>query len=293
VLSVHAPTALVFVGVAALGASLRWPMTVAGLVALAGPATVLCTVAVDGAKYGVAVSAAAAAMTGAVLGATRRQALERAHQSAEVEVAAARADAEEARAELLAGRNHVARELHDVLAHSLSALSLRLEALETLLGEQPAAVRQELDATKRLVREGLTEARGAVQALREDMGSLEVQLQKLADERHAELSVEGTPRRLAPDVVLAVYRVAQEALTNAGKHAPGARVAVRLGYRPEGLALAVENSPPPSPPVSNELGSSGAGFGLQGIRERVLLLGGRVEARSNGGGWLVETEIPT
>ena len=141
-----------------------------------------------------------------------------------MQVSEARADAERARAELLAGRNHLARELHDILAHTLSALSLQLEALDALIdvGRPTPEVRAQPDSLRRLVREGLDEARGAVRALREDAPPLEEQLARLSGDRHASLSVVGVPRRLAPDVSLALYRVAQEALTNVAKHAAGA-----------------------------------------------------------------------
>ena len=112
----------------------------------------------------------AAALVGAMAGVGRRQSQERAAQAALIRSARPGPRPKRARAELLAGRNHLARELHDVLAHTLSALSLQLEALDALIGAGPALapeVRGQLDGIKRLVREGLDEARGAVRALRE------------------------------------------------------------------------------------------------------------------------------
>ena len=213
-----------------------------------------------------------------------------------MQVSEARADAERARAELLAGRNHLARELHDILAHTLSALSLQLEALDALIEVGPGPtpeVRAQLDGLRRLVREGLDDARGAVRALREDAPPLEEQLARLSGDRHASLSVEGVPRRLAPDVSLALYRVAQEALTNVAKHAPGAPTEVDLAFVDGQVRLAVRNGPSGHPSNgSGKLHRSGAGYGLQGIRERVLLLGGQVEAGPAGDGWQVEAEVP-
>jgi signal transduction histidine kinase len=177
-----------------------------------------------------------------------------------------------------------------VLAHTLSALSIRLEALDSVLGDAAgAAVRDELEATKRLVREGLGEARGAVRALRDDVDSLESELARLAAERHASLSITGTPRPIRPEVALVLYRVAQEALTNALKHAPGAPVEVHLGFDEGVLRLCVRNGAGAAP---SPLAQSGAGYGLHGIHERVLLVGGTVEAGPADSGWLVAAEVP-
>jgi signal transduction histidine kinase len=292
-LAVAAPLALVFVGVASLGASIAWSLDRAfGLVA-AGPLATLVTALAAGHKLGVVLWVVAAALTGIIVGVSRRQAQERTAQAAMMEISEARAEAERARAELLAGRNHLARELHDVLAHTLSALSLQLEALDALISADhpaPAEVRSQLDRTKRLVRDGLDEARGAVQALREDSPPLEDQLTKLAGDRHADIRICGLPRRLSPEVSLTLYRVAQEALTNAVKHAPGAPVDVTLGFDDERVTLSVANGPGRT--NGSNLADSGSGYGLQGIRERVLLIGGHVEAGPAHGGWLVQAEVP-
>jgi signal transduction histidine kinase len=294
-LSAFAPVGLVFAGVAALGAGMTWPAGRAALVAAAGPLAALVSAWGKGTTLLMAVWATTAAVGGLTLGVARRQTQERAAQTARTEVAEARADAEQARAELLAGRNHLARELHDILAHSLSALSLQLEALEALLdaGPEPSLeVRKQLDGIHRLVREGLDDARGAVRALREDLPPLEDQLAKLSGDRRATLNVEGVPRRLSPDVSLALYRVAQEALTNAAKHAPGATAQLDLAFTDEKVRLAVRNGPGVRTNGSAKLAASGAGYGLQGIRERVLLIGGQVEAGPAGDGWTVEAEVP-
>ncbi|HTT87079.1 MAG TPA: histidine kinase [Acidimicrobiales bacterium] len=262
--------AIVFMAVAALAATLRWRIETALALVVAAPLSLVVSAPGAGTHVGAVVGGLAATLTGAILGISRR----------------------EARAELLAGRNHLARELHDVLAHTLSALSLQLEALGAIMGGgQRPEVREQLEATKRLVRESLGEARGAVLALREDGGPLEEQLAKLAGERRATLTVEGSPRSLPADVVLALFRVAQEALTNVVKHAPGATACVTLGYGPSALTLSVENGPPVAPPPAT-LAEAGAGFGLQGIRERMLLIGGRVDAGPHGTGWRVEAEVP-
>jgi signal transduction histidine kinase len=287
-----APLGLVFVGVPALGATLTWPFRLAAWIAATGPASMLITAAAIGRRLDIVFAGLAASLTGALMGISRRDSVQRTEQAALVQVSEARAEAEQARAELLAGRNHLARELHDVLAHTLSALSLQLEALDALISAGTPItpeVREQLDRTKRLVRDGLDEARGAVQALREDAPPLEEQLARLTGTRPAGLHVSGTPRPLQPEVSLALYRVAQEALTNVVKHAPGAVANVELCFDDESVILRVSN---PASGNGSELASSGGGYGLQGIRERVLLLGGAVDAGPEGGGWEVRAVVP-
>jgi signal transduction histidine kinase len=98
---------------------------------------------------------------------------------------------------------------------------------------------------------------------------------------------------LAPDVSLALYRVAQEALTNVAKHAPGATAEIDLDFAEGQVRLAVRNGPGcRRANGSAPLAASGAGYGLQGIRERVMLLGGRVQAGPADDGWGVEAEVP-
>ncbi len=285
----------VFVGVAALGATMVRPLPVSIWTAAAGPLAMLVTRAVAGLPLSYALGGLGAASAGTILGVTRRGSVERAERQAELKVSEARADAERARAELLAGRNHLARELHDVLAHTLSALSLQLEALDAVLGREsavPPAVTEQLEATKRLLREGLEEARGAVRALREDSVPLEDQLAKLAGDRGATMEVVGSSRSLGSDLSLALYRVAQEALTNAAKHAPGSSVALTLGFCDGNVNLSVSNELAPVAGNGSLLAASGAGYGLQGIRERVLLLGGTVEAGPRSGSWVVDARVP-
>jgi signal transduction histidine kinase len=292
-LMAFASIAAVFIGVAAVGATIAWPLRRAAWIVAAGLIAMLIAVPASGRQLGVALAGVSAALTGTVVGVGRRLSLERAAHAALVQVTEARADAEQARAELLDGRNHLARELHDVLAHTLSALSLQLEALDVLIstGSSSDAVREQLDSTKRLVREGLEEARGAVRALREDAEPLEEQLSRLADDRRAGIHVSGQPRQLSPDVTLTLYRVAQEALTNVVKHAPGQLAQIELGFDDDRVSLSVSNARGGSANGS-PLKDSGAGYGLQGIKERVLLLGGRVDVGPTPEGWLVHAEVP-
>lgn len=293
VLTAFAPLGLVFVGVAALGATMTWEPSEAVWIALAGPASMAVTLAAAGKSSAPLGAGAAVVVAGAAMGISRRQSLMATKRYAETRVAEARADAEAARAELLAGRNHMARELHDVLAHTLSALSLHLEALDSVIGRggDPAPeVREQLDVAKRLVRTGLDEARGAVQALREDLPPLEDQLARLAGDGAAAFEMSGACRPLGPEVTLALYRVAQEAITNVVKHAPGATAAISLAFGDSAVSLSVTNDLPRA--NGSPLSSTGGGHGIQGIKERVLLLGGRVEAGPADGGWRVLAEVP-
>lgn len=293
VLTAFAPLGLIFVGVAALGATVAWDIPDAVWVALSGPAALAVTLPSAGESSARLGAGAAAALAGAAVGISRRQSLMVTRRDAETRVAEARADAEAARAELLAGRNHLARELHDVLAHTLSALSLHLEAFDTLIvkhGEPDPEIREQLDIAKRLVRNGLDEARGAVRVLRDDQPPLPDQLARLAGDGSAALEITGEPRPLAPDVSLALYRVAQEAITNVVKHAPGASAAIGLSFGDGSVSLTVTNDLPSA--SHSPLSSTGGGHGIQGIKERVLLLGGRVDAGPADGGWRVAAEVP-
>lgn len=284
--------AMVYPAVAALGVTLALPGRRAATFMVLAIATLFVATAAANTGIGAGIGASAAVLSGAIMGLSRRATHERERERANVRIAEAQAEAERARAELLAGRNHLARELHDVLAHTLSALSLQLQALDALMpgGPPSAQVAAQLEEIKRLVRDGLDEARGAVAALREDLPPLEERLEKLAAERGTSVALTGSPRALPAEVSLALYRVAQEGLTNVMKHAPGAIPEVALDYSDKEVTLSVTNPLPPTNPAAPN--RTGGGYGLQGIRERVLLIGGRVEAGPFDGGWRVEARVP-
>jgi signal transduction histidine kinase len=191
-------------------------------------------------------------------------------------------------------RARLAREIHDVLAHSLAALNMQLEVGEAMLARGRLAPAQ--DAVRRagrLARQGLAETRQAVEMLRGDMLPLPELIGELVDDFRDDAgadiaySVGGRPVALEPDATLALYRAAQEGLTNAHKHARGAPVRVDLRYQPAAVELTVENGP--AGPVEP---GEGGGYGLAGLRERVELAGGRVVAGPSGGGYRVEVTIP-
>ncbi|MGH9171292.1 MAG: sensor histidine kinase [Acidimicrobiales bacterium] len=292
-LAAFAPVAMVWVGVAAVSANAGSRLQTAGIVTVSGPLAMLIAVPASGRPFGLVVSGVAVALAGTLVGASRRQSAQRAEQLAVLEVARDRAEVEGARAQLLEERNRLAREIHDVLAHTLSALSLQLEAMRTVVADHPGtdpAVSEQLERSQRLVREGLDEARTAVGALRDDVKPLAEQLERLCRQRQAELVVSGAARPLDAEVGVALYRVAQEALTNAVKHAPGASATVGLVFSDNSVTLRVENAAPSG--VVHPLAAAGGGYGLQGVRERVSLLGGRVSAGPSVSGWRVEAEVP-
>ena len=288
------PVAMVFPGLAVLSAASQWRVGVAALVGAAGWLAMAVGVLAEGRPAGVLLGGLAAVLGGAVVGITRRQAVERTEQLARMEVEVARTEVERARAELLGERNHLAREIHDVLAHTLAALSLQLEAFGTVVEAEPdtsSAVREQLERTRELVHEGLDEARGAVRALREEPAPLGEQLTKLSAQQHAAFTESGAPATLPAPIVLGLYRVAQEALTNVMKHAPGAAASVALTWSSDAVSLSVANEAR-GVAAPTLLGRSGGGQGLRGIAERLELLGGEVESGPTASGWRVTASVP-
>jgi len=208
----------------------------------------------------------------------------------------------QAQAAALAERQRLAREMHDVLAHSLSGLMLQLEGARLLARENPADPRlpETIERAHHLGKSGLAEARKAIGMLRDaDLPGPE-QLPALAErfERDSgvpcHLTVSGEARPLAAHARLALYRVAQEALTNVTKHARAERVDIALGWDGGRARLTVEDfcvggrSPAPA-----DAAGTGGGYGLTGMRERAELLGGSLTAGPTGHGFRVELEVPT
>lgn len=294
-LAAFSPIALVFLGIATLAAASHWSTGPASAVGGAGLVAVLVASAVNG-NVGVSLGGLAAVFTGVMVGLTRRQAVAHAEQSTRLELASEQAEVARTRAELLSERNHLARELHDVLAHTLAALSLQLEAFATVVDAEPETsprVRDQLERTQLLVREGLEEARGAVRALRDDAVPVEERLAKLAEQHGATFVTSGPLRSLPAETVLTLYRVAQEALTNVMKHAGGAGASMELAYDDASVRLNVDNDVPSvNGAGKSALSRSGGGFGLRGIAERVALLGGEVEVGPVPGGWRVHAVVP-
>jgi signal transduction histidine kinase len=231
-----------------------------------------------------------------VSGAARRSFVERAEQAELLLAQAERASAAEARTAALAERARIARDLHDVLAHSVAALAMQLEAADALLtGGQVDRAHETVLRARDLARSGLEETRRAVSALRADDNPLPVALRDLASGHGASVTVDGPPREVPPEVRDALYRAAQESFTNAHKHAPGTAVRVRLRFDPDEVTVTVTNEPACGGPTP--LAHTGAGLGLIGMRERAAALGGTVEAGPVEAGpvegdWSVRVTIP-
>jgi len=206
--------------------------------------------------------------------------------------------AAQAQAAGLAERQRLAREMHDVLAHSLSGLMLQLEGARMLAAEDPSDPRLPgiIERAHHLGKSGLEEARRAIGMLRDDELPGPERLASLAAQFHevtgvpCQFTVSGQAYELPSEARLAVYRVAQEALTNITKHACPERVEMHLGYEPRRTRLTVENFAMNSEPP--RVASDGPGYGLTGMRERAELLGGELTTAMTRGGFRVELRVP-
>jgi signal transduction histidine kinase len=196
-------------------------------------------------------------------------------------------------------RTRIARELHDVVAHAVSVIVLQARGGRRALGHEPAETRAALDAIEATASQALAEMRRLLEMLRTDDEALAlapqpslVHLDALADQvREAglpvEVAVEGERRDLPTGVDVSAYRIVQEALTNALKHAGPAHARVRVRYGAEELELEVVDT------GAGGGNGDGAGHGLVGMRERASLFGGDVDAGPlPGGGFAVRARLP-
>ncbi|MCX5146429.1 sensor histidine kinase [Streptomyces sp. NBC_00320] len=211
---------------------------------------------------------------------------------------------ERAQRTLLEERNRIARELHDVVAHHMSVISIQAQVAPHLVENPSAELKENLAGIRENALEALTELRRVLGVLRSEQPDdpanphhpqpTLAELDGLVDNvRGAGLDVTtevaGIRRPLAPGVELTAYRIVQEALSNCLRHAPGSRVEVGIAYGPRELHLCIANSAPtrPAPP------SHGAGHGLLGMRERAGMLGGELAAGPRpGGGYEVSAVLP-
>ena len=193
-------------------------------------------------------------------------------------------------------RNRMAREIHDSVGHSLTVVSVQLEAARTVFEHDRAQAKRAVETALRLTRQGLDEIRSSVRALRAaplERQPLTEVLQQLTRETErsgldGSFDLLGDPRELSPEASQALYRAAQEALTNVHKHAEATLVEVTLDYRnPASVRLVVADN-------GRGTRNTAGGYGLLGLRERLSLLDGRLELRSNlGAGLTLEVEVPS
>jgi signal transduction histidine kinase len=208
-------------------------------------------------------------------------------------------------------RDRIGRELHDVIAHTLTVALLHVTSARLAVEHDPADATRSLSEAERLTRESLDEVRLAVGKLHShgDAGrttplpgvdGLPTLVERFRSAgADIALAVDGDTNRLNAATGLTVYRIAQEALTNAAKHAPGASVTVTLTVGPATVRLAVDSAAEPgtgsAPDVRAGSGMgmrAGSGMGMVSMRERAESVGGSCQAGPGGGGWLVEATLP-
>ncbi|MFB8190743.1 sensor histidine kinase [Microbacterium sp. NPDC055988] len=209
---------------------------------------------------------------------------------------------EEARRALVEERTRIARELHDVVAHSMSVIQVQASTAKYRIPELGDAATAEFDDIAATARSSLTEMRRMLGVLRTEDQTAELAPQQGIDDipalvdtiRRAGVEVglmlEGGEAAAAAtaSVQIAAFRIVQEALSNAVRHAPGARIAVRLHAEARSIRIQVHNGAPP-----RASDGPGGGYGLRGMRERAEILGGSLSAGpASDGGWDVEAVLP-
>ena len=267
--------------------------------AVAAVAAVTAVVGAEGVNSAPVTFFAVAAIAGA---AQRRARLARNRLAAQEDLTAE----ERARRTLLEERSRIARELHDVVAHHMSVISIQAQVAPHLAENPSPELRENLAGIRQNAVEALTELRRVLGVLRGGDGdgvggsagqspqpTLDRLDDLLANVRATGLRVDaettGTPGRLSPGVELSAYRIVQEALSNAMRHAPGATVRVTVAHHAAALTLRVVNTAPGGPVAP----SPGAGHGLLGMRERAAMLGGELAAGPlRDGGYEIVATLP-
>jgi signal transduction histidine kinase len=218
--------------------------------------------------------------------------------------AAERAETEATKRAALEERAKIARELHDVVAHHLSLIAVRAEAAPYRLTRLPDDARAEFGELGTTAREALTQMRRLLGVLRTGQSAAHSPQPQSGDlpglveaARNAGLAVEFSQRgpvdRLPAAVGVCAYRVVQESLSNAGRHAPGAAISVGVEVAPPVVLLKISNGLPVARNGATARTTTASGHGLAGMRERVTLLGGTFTAGpAPGGGFEVAAELP-
>jgi signal transduction histidine kinase len=290
-----------FIGALGVGRQAR---LIAGSIicALAIAVVALAELASKGYSWGTVGSVAATVLGALLIGQNSRAYKLRAEHGVELLAKSEQLREEQARTAALDERTRIAREVHDVLAHSLGALGLQIQVARAVLtdsGDVPRAV-ELLDQARRMASDGLREARRAVHALRGDIRPLPEGLAELSashQRRHGtpvRFEVSGKPRLLSPDVGLAITRAAQEALVNTAKHAPHQPIEIQLDYTGSRTRLVVSNRLAENRDSDHPTAfvTVNGGYGLAGMRERLLLLDGALSAGRKGSDWVVEATVP-
>ncbi|WP_152361768.1 sensor histidine kinase [Microlunatus speluncae] len=284
------------------------------IVAAAGGVVLIIAVWLSAADHREPLWSAGVALGVIALGYSRRQRqlrrqgeLDLVERSREVVEQTEKTRAETERAAVLEERNRIARDMHDLLAHSLGGLVVQLDAADAMLaaGRDPATVAERIRTSRRLAVDGLREARLAVRELRND-GAGTTADTDLAARLIAVLrgpvgvqlgtgfEVVGDPRPVPGRVAEAFAAVTREAITNINKHAPGARSAATLVFTGPTVRLELINSMAADDHEQRDdgdrLAGTGSGLGVAGMRHRLAEIGGAVTAERRGDRWLVSAE---
>jgi signal transduction histidine kinase len=255
-----------------------------------------------GSDYGVRLGFALIMVVGLLIGRNRRGYRIQAEQSATLLAQYKQLQAQQRRGDILDERARIAREIHDVLAHSLGALGIQIQAARAVLTDHRDIDRaiEVLLTAQRMASDGLAETRRAVHALRVDTLPLNDELASAASTHHERYHVQvsfdtgGEAKALPPDARIALLRTAQEALVNAAKHAPGENITMRLDYGERDVRLTVFNHLISHGAAADQVVAStvNGGYGLTGMRERLLLLNGTLHAGPQDDQWAVTAELP-
>jgi signal transduction histidine kinase len=302
---------VVFGFVATLGAAGETSLTAALAVTAAGVLAIEIGGLAHGASVGTLAGGPAVVVAGLVIGRNRGAYRIQAEQSAALLAQREQLDAQRRQVDLLDERARIAREIHDVLAHSLGALGIQIQAARAVLADHGDIDQADelLAGAQQMAAEGLVETRRAVHALRTDAPPLEAELAR-ASENHARryhvqtrFGTGGEPGPLPPETTVALLRIASEALVNAAKHAAGQAIAVRLDYGDTDVRLTVRNdldagtagdgeAVPGKRPAGSKLSTADSGYGLTGMAERLRLLDGTLQVGPDGGQWVVTAAVP-
>ncbi|HEY1738038.1 MAG TPA: sensor histidine kinase [Acidimicrobiia bacterium] len=275
------------------------PMVVGSLVGLV---LLGALVAPNGVSLAAVIAGPAIVLVGWLAGENVRT--QRVHDRDADERAAERERGREERARQAATEERVliARELHDVVAHSMSLIAVRAGAARLVIDKDPDEARDALAIIETASREALREMRRLVGGLREpddsagrlrpapglsDVGELVRRVEQTGT--HVDLHIEGDPRPVPPGVDLSAYRIVQEAITNVVRHAGPTSAQVSLRYLPDALEIEVTDDGG----TTHLDARPGAGHGLIGMRERVALYGGDLTAGPYGNGFRVGARLPT